>query len=74
MIDLCVNGVRVTLMPRVSSRAERSPEPLEAAIFLDLVEQDFDRFRPAVLWATAVLRPASGLCGGRDGWLGQKMP
>jgi len=49
VIDLGVNGVRVTLMPTVSSRAERSPYPREAAIFLDLAEQVFDRFRPDVL-------------------------
>ena len=49
MIDLGVNGVRVTLMPTVSSRAERSPDPRESAIFLELAEQVFDRFRPDVL-------------------------
>ena len=32
VIDLGVNGVRVTLMPTVSSRAERSPDPRESAI------------------------------------------
>ncbi len=49
VIDLSVNGVRVTLMPTVSSRAERSPDPREAAIFLELVDQVFDRFKPDVL-------------------------
>jgi hypothetical protein len=49
VIDLSVNGVRVTLMPTVSSRAERSPDAREAAIFLELAEQVFDRFRPDVL-------------------------
>jgi len=49
VIDLSVNGVRVTLMPTVSSRAERSPDPRESAIFLELAEQAFDRFRPDVL-------------------------
>ena len=49
MIDLSVNGVRVTVMPTASSRAERSPDPRESAIFLDLAEQVFDRFRPDVL-------------------------
>ncbi len=38
VIDLSVNGVRVTLMPMVSSRAERSPDPraekLAASLFL----------------------------------------
>jgi hypothetical protein len=38
VIDLNVNGVRVTLMPTVSSRAERSPDPRESAIFLELAE------------------------------------
>ena len=49
VIDLTVNGVRVTLMPMVSSRAERSPDPRESAIFLELAEQVFDRFGPDVL-------------------------
>ncbi len=49
VIDLGVNGVRVTLMPTASSPAERSPDSLEAAIFLELAEQVFDRFRPDVL-------------------------
>ena len=49
VIDLGVNGVRVTLMPTVSSRAERSPDPRESAIFLELADQVFDRFRPDVL-------------------------
>jgi|GEM_PF-1124635 len=38
VIDLAVNGVRVTLTPTVSSRAERSPDPraqkLAASLFL----------------------------------------
>ena len=41
-IDLGVNGVRVTVMPTASSRAERSPDPCESAIFLELAEQVFD--------------------------------
>jgi hypothetical protein len=45
VIDLAVNGVRVTLMPTVSSRAERSPDVREAAIFLELADQIFDRSR-----------------------------
>ncbi len=49
VIDLGVKGVRVTVMPTVSSRAERSPDPRESAIFLELAEQVFDRFRPDVL-------------------------
>jgi glycosyltransferase involved in cell wall biosynthesis len=47
--DLSVNGVRVTLLPTASSRAERSPDPREAGPFLDLADQIFDRFRPDVL-------------------------
>jgi len=44
-----VEGVRVTLMPTSSSRAERSPNPREGAIFLDLADQVFGRFQPQVL-------------------------
>jgi len=36
-------------MPTTSSRAERSHDPREAAVFLELAEQVFDRFRPDVL-------------------------
>ncbi|MGO8897645.1 MAG: hypothetical protein ACLQU5_04765 [Isosphaeraceae bacterium] len=49
VIDLGVNGVRVTLMPTASSCAERSPSLQEATIFLDLPEQVFDRIKPDVL-------------------------
>ncbi len=49
VIDQGVNGVRVTLMPTVSSRAERSPDSRESALFLELAEQVFERFRPEVL-------------------------
>ena len=35
VIDLTVNGVRVTLMPTASSRAERSPDMRESACFLE---------------------------------------
>jgi hypothetical protein len=38
VIDLGVNGVRVTLMSTSCSRAERSPDPRESAIFLELAE------------------------------------
>ena len=48
VIDLGVNGIPVTLMPTASSRAERSPDPRESAIFLELADQVFDRFRPDV--------------------------
>jgi glycosyltransferase involved in cell wall biosynthesis len=49
VIDLTVNGVRVTLMPTASSRAERSPDMQESASFLDLADQVLERFRPHVL-------------------------
>jgi Glycosyl transferase 4-like domain len=49
VVDLVVNGVRVTVMPTASSRAERSPDTREAAVFLELADQVFDRFRPDVL-------------------------
>ncbi len=49
VIDLTVNGMRVTVMPTGSSRAERSPDRREADVFLKLAEQVFDRFRPHVL-------------------------
>jgi hypothetical protein len=58
VVDLGVNGVRVTVMPTASSRAERSPDPRESAIFLELAEQVFDRFRPDVL-LTYAGHPAS---------------
>ena len=43
VVDLNVNGVRVTLLPTASSRAEGSPDRREATIFLALAEQAFDR-------------------------------
>jgi glycosyltransferase involved in cell wall biosynthesis len=49
VFDLELDGARVTLLPTHSSRPERSPNPREAAIFLDLVQQVFNRFRPQVL-------------------------
>jgi hypothetical protein len=49
VIDLSVNGVRVTLVPTASSRVEPASDPREAAIFPELAEQVFDRFRPDVL-------------------------
>jgi len=49
VIDLELGGVRVTLLPTSSSRAERSPNPREGAIFLDLADQVFERFQPRVL-------------------------
>jgi hypothetical protein len=58
VIDLSVNGVRVTIMPTVSSRAERSPDPRETAIFLELAEQVFDRFKPEVLLTSRSSTPS----------------
>ena len=49
VIDLTVNGVRVTLMPTASSRAERSLNMQESACFLNLADQVLDRFRSDVL-------------------------
>ena len=49
VIDLTVGGVRVTLLPTASSRAERSPDPREGTVFLDLADQVLDRFQPDVL-------------------------
>jgi len=58
VINLSVNGVRVTVMPTACSRADRSPDPRESAIFLELTEQVFDRFKPDVL-LTSGGHPAS---------------
>ncbi len=49
VIDLTMNGVRMTVMPTASSHAERSPDRQEADVFLELAEQVFNRFRPDVL-------------------------
>jgi glycosyltransferase involved in cell wall biosynthesis len=49
VLDLTVAGVRVTLVPTRSSRAEHSPDPRESARFLDLADQVLDRFQPDVL-------------------------
>ena len=46
---MTVGGVRVTLLPTASSRPERSPDPREAAVFLELADLVLDRFRPQVL-------------------------
>jgi len=43
--DLTVGAVRVTLLPTAASRAERSPDPREGSVFLDLAGQVLDRFR-----------------------------
>src|SRR5271156_1964852 len=44
VFDLGLDGVRVPLLPPASSRGEHAPSPREAAIFLDLIEQVFERF------------------------------
>lgn len=49
VVDLDVGGVRVTVLPTASSRAERAPDPREGAAFLDLAGQVLERFRPDVL-------------------------
>jgi glycosyltransferase involved in cell wall biosynthesis len=49
VLDLEVCGVRVTMLPTASSRADRAPAPHEGAVFLDLVEQVLKRFRPDAL-------------------------
>src|SRR4029079_15243978 len=49
VIDLTVGGVRVTLIPTASSRAERSPAMQESARFPDQADQVLERFRPHVL-------------------------
>jgi hypothetical protein len=49
VIDLSLNGVRVTLLPTPSKCAERSPDPREAAIFQELAERVFGRLRHDVL-------------------------
>jgi len=80
VIDLSVNGVRVTLVPTISSRAERSPDLHEAAIFLELAEQVFDRFRPDVLLthgghpATPWPHPGRAGPGRASGYPGSRIP
>lgn len=49
VFDLECRGVRATLLPTASSRAERAPSREEAARLLDLADQILERFRPAVL-------------------------
>jgi hypothetical protein len=49
VIDLNVNGARVTLIPTASSCAERFPNMRESACFLDLADQVMERFHPRVL-------------------------
>ena len=47
--DVFLNGVRMTMVPTRESRAHLSPDPTEAAAWLDLATQALDRFRPDVL-------------------------
>jgi glycosyltransferase involved in cell wall biosynthesis len=49
VLDLTLNGVRITLFPTSSSRAERAPSLKEAQAFLDLADQVLGRFRPQVV-------------------------
>ena len=49
VFDLTLHGVRVTLMPTASSRADRGPTPDESKAFLDLAAQVLARFRPRVV-------------------------
>jgi hypothetical protein len=48
VIDLNANGVRATLLPTASTRAERSPDPRESALYLDLADQFLDKFQEAL--------------------------
>ena len=49
VFDLEVDGVRVTLLPTSSSRADKAPNPREGAMYIDLATTVLDRFRPAIL-------------------------
>ncbi|QEH32073.1 GDP-mannose-dependent alpha-(1-2)-phosphatidylinositol mannosyltransferase [Aquisphaera giovannonii] len=49
VVDLEAGGVRCTILPTRSSRAERSPDREESAVFLDLATQVLERFRPDAL-------------------------
>lgn len=49
VVDLTVEGVRVTLLPTHSSRAERAPNAAESRAFLDLTDQVLERFRPEAI-------------------------
>jgi hypothetical protein len=48
VIDLNVSGAGVTLLPMASSRPERSPDPRESALNLDLADQFLDKFQEAL--------------------------
>jgi glycosyltransferase involved in cell wall biosynthesis len=49
VLDLVLNGVRVTLMPTSSSFPSKAPDRMESAAYLDLFGQVLDRFRPQVV-------------------------
>jgi glycosyltransferase involved in cell wall biosynthesis len=49
VFDLELGSVRLTLLPTCHSRADKAPTEREAAIYLDLVNQVLDRFRPDVV-------------------------
>jgi hypothetical protein len=49
VFDLELGGVRVSLLPTSSSNYPRSPDPVESAIFLEMADQVFARFRPQVI-------------------------
>lgn len=49
VFDLEPGGVRTTIVPTTSSRAEHAPDLDESRAWLDLAEQALDRFRPEVL-------------------------
>ena len=55
VFDLELNGVPVTLMPTAHSRAERSPNPREGELFVDLATQVLNRFRPRFSSLTAAI-------------------
>jgi glycosyltransferase involved in cell wall biosynthesis len=49
VIDLELDGVRVTMLPTASSRVDRAPDRDEATALLDLALQALARFRPQAL-------------------------
>ncbi len=49
VFDFEVDGVRVTLLPTSSSRADKAPNPREGAMYIDLATTVLDRFRPEIL-------------------------
>jgi glycosyltransferase involved in cell wall biosynthesis len=49
VLDLEPGGVRTTLLPTASSRAERAPSLSEAQALLELADQALARFRPHVV-------------------------